>query len=307
MFQPSQLFTPKPPPPRFLFVTVNRRCNLRCQHCQFWTRDDADHDTYILPSRTGELLHEYQQLSRGQGSVVICGGESMLDPEVYFGVSETCRRLDLKSISVVNGTQIQSPEMAERMILSGPDEISISLNSHRQELHDETRGKPGAFHQATQAIRLLIEARTRLQRPSTRIYVMGLIFDQNYQELDAFYHFVLNTLGADKLKLNFLQPSFGQRGEVDPFYAKHCHVDPDELRKVIDHCDQKYALGSIPNCATKPSCISAPCNPARINTKAGVPAFKLQNTSATATNATSWWMNTEPPDFVSLTVSRVPP
>jgi len=27
------------PPPRFLFVQVNKRCNLRCQHCDFWLLD----------------------------------------------------------------------------------------------------------------------------------------------------------------------------------------------------------------------------------------------------------------------------
>jgi len=24
------------PPPQFLFMHVNKRCNLRCQHCDFW-------------------------------------------------------------------------------------------------------------------------------------------------------------------------------------------------------------------------------------------------------------------------------
>ena len=44
---------------------------------------------------------------------------------------------------------------------------------------------------------------------------MGLIFDENWRDLEAFYDFVLNDIGADKLKLNFLQPSFGEDGEVD--------------------------------------------------------------------------------------------
>ena len=35
---------------------------------------------------------------------------------------------------------------------------------------------------------------------------MAVICEQNYRELDAFYRFVLRDIGADKLKLNFLQP-----------------------------------------------------------------------------------------------------
>jgi len=30
------------PPPQFLFVHVNKRCNLRCQNCDFWELDDSD-------------------------------------------------------------------------------------------------------------------------------------------------------------------------------------------------------------------------------------------------------------------------
>jgi hypothetical protein len=36
-----------PLPPQYLFAHVNRRCNLRCQHCDFWTNDDADRHNYL--------------------------------------------------------------------------------------------------------------------------------------------------------------------------------------------------------------------------------------------------------------------
>ena len=70
------------------------------------------------------------------------------------------------------------------MILEGPHEISVSLNSHRPDLHEATRGVKGAFNKAVKALRLLIEARDRLGA-DTQIYAMGLIFDENFRELDA--------------------------------------------------------------------------------------------------------------------------
>jgi len=33
------------PPPRFVFVEVNERCNLRCQHCDYWHRKDDDRES----------------------------------------------------------------------------------------------------------------------------------------------------------------------------------------------------------------------------------------------------------------------
>jgi len=232
-------------PPRFLFVHVNKRCNLKCQHCTFWQLNDDDRDNYLSWPRKRDVIREFAAMNPS-GSVVTCGGESMLDLEDYFAISIECKALGLKNLSVINGTRIRDDALADRMIHEGPKEISVSLNSHRPELHDETRGVEGSFDKAVRALRLLLEARQRNPARGTRIYVMGLIFDENYRELDAFYDFVLNGVGADKLKLNFLQPSFGPTTREDTFFAQHCRVDADELLSVINACDRKYRLNLNP-------------------------------------------------------------
>jgi MoaA/NifB/PqqE/SkfB family radical SAM enzyme len=226
-------------------VHVNKRCNLKCQHCTFWQLNDDDRDNYLSWPRKRDIIGEFAAMNPS-GSVVTCGGESMLDLEDYFAISIECKALGLKNLSVINGTRIRDEVLADRMIHEGPREISVSLNSHRPELHDETRGVEGSFEKAVRALRLLLDARRRNPARGTRIYVMGLIFDENYRELDAFYDFVLNEVGADKLKLNFLQPSFGPTTRDDTFFAQHCRVDPDELLSVIDACERKYRLDLNP-------------------------------------------------------------
>jgi MoaA/NifB/PqqE/SkfB family radical SAM enzyme len=231
-------------PPDFLFLQINKRCNLRCQHCDFWRLNDDDRPRYLGRARRREVLEEFAGMRPG-GAVVICGGESMLDLDDYFAVAGDSRALGLRCLSVINGTRVRDAERADRMVLAGPHEISVSLNSHREELHDRTRGVKGAFQKAVKALRLLLEARAR-HRTETRIYAMGLIFDENYRDLDGFYDFVLNDVGADKLKLNFIQPSFGHDAPEDEFFARHHHVDPDVLYELIGECDRKYALGLNP-------------------------------------------------------------
>ncbi|MCC0005433.1 MAG: radical SAM protein [Methylobacteriaceae bacterium] len=228
-------------PPRFLFLSINKRCNLKCEHCVFWHDDDRDRASYLSREGRRRVMGELKELNPS-ASVVICGGESMLDLDDYFDVSRECRRLGLTCISVVNGTRIRSAEMAERMIAEGPHEISISLNSHRADLHDRTRGVPGAFEKATRALRLLRDARGRLGARKTKIYAMGLVFAENYRELPEFYDFVLNDLEVDKLKLNFVQPSFGGPDD-DRFFAEQSAVDPDELVDIIRACDDRFSLG----------------------------------------------------------------
>lgn len=224
-----------------MFLEVNKRCNLRCQHCDFWQRNDDDRSQYLSVARRAALIGEFASLNPN-GSVVICGGEPMLDLEDYFALAGACRDHGVRAISVVNGTRIRDAALAERMIREGPHEISISLNSPDPAQHDETRGVKGAFAKAVKALRLLVEARGRLGNTTSRIYVMGLIFGSNYRSIDAFYDLVLNDIGADKLKLNFLQPSFGQAGESDPFFAAQGSVDPQELTAILRQCNEKYGL-----------------------------------------------------------------
>jgi MoaA/NifB/PqqE/SkfB family radical SAM enzyme len=231
--------------PQFLFVHVNKRCNLKCQHCNFWQSNDDDRNNYLSWTRKQEILREFAELSPG-ASVVTCGGESMLDLEDYFAISKECRKLNLKNLSVANGTRIRDMEMAKKLIAEGPHEISISLNSHLEVLHDKTRGVNGSFEKAVNALRLLIEARDASPASTTRIYAMGLIFDENYRTLKEFYDFVLNDIGADKLKLNFLQPSFGHNELEDLFFRNHYKIDPEILPEIIEDCDKSFNLNLNP-------------------------------------------------------------
>ena len=91
-------------PPRFLFLEVNKRCNLRCQHCEFWLRNDNDRDSYLSPTRKSEIIAEFAEMSPF-GSIVVCGGEPMLDLDEYFAICRDARGHGLRVLSVVNGTR----------------------------------------------------------------------------------------------------------------------------------------------------------------------------------------------------------
>ena len=209
----------------------------------FWTRPEIAEPTHISIERRGEIISEFAEMNPN-GTVVICGGESLMNPDRYYAISNQCRELGLKCFSVINGTKITNESEAEEMILHGATEVTVSINSHKKEVHDYTRGVDGSFEYAVNAIRLLLEARARLNG-TNKIYAMAVICEQNYRELDNFYDYVLNDLKADKLKLNFLQPTFGtleNMKEDDKFYRKNVISDYDELTGILHHCDEKYKL-----------------------------------------------------------------
>lgn len=234
------------PPPRFLFVDIGGRCNLRCKSCEYWAAPPDDPGQVATAERRLELIGEFATLSPG-GSVVLCGGENLLDLDGYFLMTTACARLGLRCLSVTNGTVIREEGLAERLIREGPSAITVSLNSHREEVHDRTRGVPGSHRLAVGALRLLVEARRRLGA-RTPVFAMAVVCEQNYRDLDPFYDFVLNDVGADKLKLNFLQPTFGPAdpGGEDVFFAENVVADEEDLASVIAACDRKHRLGLNP-------------------------------------------------------------
>jgi MoaA/NifB/PqqE/SkfB family radical SAM enzyme len=234
-------------PPQFLFLDINYQCNLKCKHCKYWVRKETILPTHITIEQRSLIIKEFSNLNPN-GTVVICGGESLLNPERYFPITIQCRKLGLECFSVINGTKITDEKSAERMILDGATQITLSLNSHIPEIHDYSRGFIGSYDLVINAIKLLVAARKKLDKTNP-IYVMAVVCELNYRELDAMYDLVLNELGADKLKLNFLQPTFAPTDSIrdnDIFYKENIIKNYNELLMIIKQCNEKYNLNLNP-------------------------------------------------------------
>jgi len=233
-------------PPRFLFMQINNHCNLRCTHCDIWKKREEDGLLHRPLSRTREILAEFARMNP-LGIVVTCGGEPLMDEEVYFQLCKEARVLGLKVFSVINGTRIQTIDAARRMLEEGPSEVSVSLDAATAPLHDLMRGVSGAFEQATLALELLLRARSESLSSRMAIHVMGMVCNSTYRTLEEFYELVLCRIGADKLKLNFIQPTFEpESGKEDTFFAREGQVDPDVLREILNRCDERFHLGLNP-------------------------------------------------------------
>jgi MoaA/NifB/PqqE/SkfB family radical SAM enzyme len=232
-------------PPRFLFVHLSETCNLKCPHCLYW--QNVSHDTsdnFPLDSKLA-VLREFASMNP-RGVVVTCGAESTMELEGFYRFTGECRRLGLRSVSVSNGVVISTPEKARRMLFKGPTELSISLDSHTEELHDEFRGVKGSFKAAVRAIKLLLTARHQSRAYEQRIHAMLLLCKDNYESLEQIYEFALCQLGVDKLKLNLLQPTFGCSSGHDKFFVEHSTMDADKLMEILRHCDERFCLKMNP-------------------------------------------------------------
>ncbi len=235
-------------PPLYLFLSINEVCNLRCQHCEYWRSKRSPQQSL---TRQREIITEFAEI--GGQSVVICGGEPTLERASYFDVCMWSHEKNLRVLSVINGSTVDE-EMAKNLLQYGPDEISISLDGADAETHDRIRGRSCSFEKATSALRLLLRERGKGDYP--KIYAMGLLGASTYRKLDEWYNLVLCEIGADKLKLNSLQPTFlhtriGQDVVADEFFAAESQVDVDVLLRNLLACRAKYGLALNPEWVTQ--------------------------------------------------------
>lgn len=232
---------------RYMYVTLNLGCNIKCNHCDFWKRDEDP--TGMTDAQIFQLISEYRDVAGPQARVVSCGGEPLMSKDRYFAIARQCKDLDLKFMSVTNGTLIKTPEFAERVVGEGPHEISVSLDAPDAETHDRLRGggSKGLWAVSTRGLRLMADAREKLglDKKIHKIYVMGLVTQSIVGKLDAFYDLVLNQLGADKLKLNVMQPSFGNDPN-DHFFQDEQVQDIPGLMAEIQATDAKYKIDRNP-------------------------------------------------------------
>lgn len=220
-----------PESPRYLFVTMHTGCNLRCEHCTYWQRgDNREYDR--VP-----IVEEYAELSPG-GAVVTCGGEATLDMEDWLALGRQCRARGLRLLSVTNGTHI-TERNAERVVDEGPVEVTVSIDASTPEAHDAYRGVRGSWDAATRAVRALVRARGR---GGPRVYVMMIVGERSWRDIPAMYELALGELGADKLKLNMAQPTFGLVNGQDDWYARNVIRDIDGFMETMRDARARHGV-----------------------------------------------------------------
>jgi len=224
--------------PRFLYLTANQRCNLRCAHCAFWQKGHNEHPPDTLHER---VLEEFAEIAADNAAVCICGGENLLDPEPFYAITRKCRALGLRCLVVLNGTVKHD---VDKLLLEGPTQITLSLDSPYPETHDSIRGVAGAWQRTVNFAHLLV-GRSAALGLSTPLYAMAVTCERNYRDLDRFFGLVQDELRLDKLKLNFLQPTFGA-SPPDTYFAENVIKDPDALVSILANVDTKYGIGWNP-------------------------------------------------------------
>ncbi|MEK6648547.1 MAG: TIGR04053 family radical SAM/SPASM domain-containing protein [Actinomycetota bacterium] len=180
--------------PMLVFWETTRACLLACKHCRASATAEA------LPGEltTAEgfkLIDEVAGFGRPYPILVLTGGDCLLRPDI-FDLVKHATNLGVPVALSPSVTPSLTPEMIDRILVSGVKAVSISLDGALAATHETVRGIPGHFEKTVQAIRALTAAGLTVQINTT-------VMRSNVDELAEIADIVAST-GAHIWEVFFL-------------------------------------------------------------------------------------------------------
>jgi radical SAM protein with 4Fe4S-binding SPASM domain len=217
--------------PLVISWNLTRKCNLKCPHCYInATTQELINELTTEEAKT--LIDQICEVSRPL--LILSGGEPLLRKDVFELVRYGAAK-GLKMGLGSNGSLIDDVA-AKKLKDSGIETVSISLDSHIPEQHDEFRGVSGSWEKAVRAIKALRENGVLVQVNTT-------VTQQNYDQIDDIMS-LAETLGVENFHLFFLVPT--GRG------VKIADISPAKYESMIKTTFAKAAkhkLNVRPSCA----------------------------------------------------------
>jgi MoaA/NifB/PqqE/SkfB family radical SAM enzyme len=219
--------------PSQVTVLLTNACSARCVMCDIW-KMQAENELDVEEWK--EVVDQLREWL-GPFFLVISGGEPFQKRGI-FDLLEHCRAVDVKTKISSNGMYL-TEKACDRILEVGPDFLSLSIDHHRREVHDELRGVP-LFDRCVSAIEYLHGHGDRLV-----LGVASIIMEETYRDLVETAQWALG-LGVDRVLFQPLYPTFASDEGMDPEWFErnpHWPRDPDALRDVLERLRTMKASG----------------------------------------------------------------
>ncbi|MBU7047626.1 MAG: radical SAM protein [Theionarchaea archaeon] len=135
-------------PPATIHLRLTEQCNLNCVYCLVDAKEFSAHVMQM------EFIEKVLNMARqwGVSKVNLSGGEPLLHPD-FSSILESAERNDLKIGIATNGLLL-SKEVAAHLAEASVFSILLNIDGTK-DIHDNLRGKPGAFESACHALDIL--------------------------------------------------------------------------------------------------------------------------------------------------------
>lgn len=134
--------------PIFCDIGITENCTFRCKMCRFWQTSKNTNELSIDEWKS--FIISLEDLGGNEIRLHFAGGEPLLK-QGFLDLLEFASKRGFRTFIVTNGFFINEA-IAGKIVRSGVEGISISLDSLNEDMHDFLRGVKGAYKQAIQAI-----------------------------------------------------------------------------------------------------------------------------------------------------------
>ncbi|MDT8392027.1 MAG: radical SAM protein [Lentisphaeria bacterium] len=181
------------PPLRLVFWELTARCNLRCRHC----RGEAGENPAADELGTRDILQAADDIrAAGDPILILTGGEPLTRPD-FFTVAEACAKRFSRVALATNGTLVDDTT-ARRIVASGIQRVSVSIDGADAATHDRFRGQGGSFDAA-------LRGYAALRRAGMSMQINVTVAHHNESQLEDLLTLSL-ALGADAFHVFMLVP-----------------------------------------------------------------------------------------------------
>ena len=181
---------------RLVFWELTAQCNLHCRHCRAESPSSLEGER-TRELTTAELLRAARDIrAAGDPILILTGGEPLVRDD-FFTVAEASTDLFSRVALATNGTLIDD-EMARRIVASGIQRVSISIDGADAETHDHFRGQPGSLAAA-------LRGYDALRRGGMSMQINATVTRHNEAQLEDLLQLALKR-GADAFHLFMLVP-----------------------------------------------------------------------------------------------------
>jgi MoaA/NifB/PqqE/SkfB family radical SAM enzyme len=193
-------------------IAVTNACPQRCAYCYNRERRGVPLDTAAVRKTIARLK------DMGVFWIGLTGGEPLLQRDLVTITEEAARDCAVKLFTTGCGL---TPDLAGKLKKAGLFSVSVSLDHWTAEVHDETRGYPGAFQTALNAIDMFGTA--GLHVGVSAVLTRDMIRNG---ETEKFLEY-LRSLGLDEAWLSEAKPS------AQAFWKKEYVITEEERRSLV--------------------------------------------------------------------------
>ena len=169
---------------RLVFWELTARCNLKCCHC----RAEATDDFVAGELTTAQILSVARDIrAAGDPIMILTGGEPLVRKD-FFDIAAACVGLFSRVALATNGTLVDDA-IARRIVSTGIQRVSVSLDGAKAETHDAFRGVPGSFEATVRGYDAMARAGVSLQ-------VNATVARNNLDEVGDLLNFLLERKAA---------------------------------------------------------------------------------------------------------------